>query len=131
MNKEMNHSSAHIQSSDKRFSSRLNVHYLTDIYLHDEIIYSTVVDISESGIGMVVPHRLYLGEELRLKMNCSLTDQAEENTEKIDIPLVARVIWNREEPGTKLYRVGLEIEQIARDAMDRLQEHINSLNSRS
>ena len=119
------------QSAEKRITARFIVHYLTDIYLHDEIIYSTVIDISETGIGIVIPHRLYPSEELKLRINCNLTYTPEDRVKKINIFLKARVMWVKEIDDKNMYRTGLEIIDIAEDSLQKLQRHIQSLISRA
>ena len=119
------------QSAERRIATRLSVHYLTDIYLHDEIIYSTVIDISESGIGIVIPHKLHIDEELKLRLNCNLINEAHNDVEKINIFLKARVIWIQEIAEKNMYRTGLEINEISKDAFEKLQKHIQSLIKRA
>ena len=119
------------QSAEKRITTRFKVHYLTDIYLNDEIIYSTVIDISETGIGIVIPHRLYIDEELKLRINCNLSSEPENCIKKINIFLKARVLWVKEIDDKNMYRTGLEIIDISEDSLQKLQRHIQSLISRA
>ena len=118
------------QISERRILSRLKVHYLTDIYLHDEIIYSTALDISEGGIGMVIPHRLRLDETLNLRLNCNLNSDAEK-IKKVNIFLKARVIWVSGHQEKNMYRTGLEITHINKDDFTKLRNHIRHLISKA
>lgn len=115
------------QSTEKRISSRLKVHYLTDITLQNEIIYSTVIDISESGIGIMTPHKLYLDEVLSLRINCNMADNDRVHPGKKDIDLTAKVIWVSDVQEKNMYRTGLEIMDISKDSLKMLQEHMAAL----
>ncbi|MCK5708556.1 MAG: PilZ domain-containing protein [Candidatus Aureabacteria bacterium] len=110
---------------EKRLNPRFTVHYLTDVYLGEEILFATVVDISESGVGITLPGKFYLDEILNLRINCSLIDHEKGELKKVNIYLRASIIWI--EKKEKMYHAGLKIIDIAYEDLIRLRDHIDYL----
>ena len=117
-----------IKSIEKRFYPRFTVHYLADVYMGDEILFATVMDISENGIGISLPRKFFLGEILNLRINCNLINDARGELTKVNIYMRAEVIWIDKKDD--FYRSGLKISDIAYDDLVKLRDHICYLESR-
>ena len=111
---------------EKRHYLRFYVHYLADVYLNDEIIYATVIDISEGGVGIILPEKLNIGEVISLKITWRLNDD-----EKANISFKAKVIWIDGANVKKMYTGGLEIIDISDEDLEILREHIQELADRA
>ena len=111
---------------EKRRHLRFYVHYLADVYLNDEIIYATVIDISEDGVGIILPDELNLGEVISIKITWRLNDD-----EKANIQFKAKLIWIDEPNIKKTYTGGLEIINISNEDLDKLRKHIQVLADRA
>ena len=107
---------------EKRRYLRFYVYYLADVYLNDEIIYATVIDISEGGIGIILPQPLNIGEIINLKILWKLN-----NDEKADVQFKAKVIWIDGANIRNMYAGGLEIIDISNENLDVLRRHIKEL----
>ena len=110
---------------ERRLYPRYTVHYLCDVYLGDEVLFATVLDISENGIGITLPKEFYEGEVLNLKINCKLINKQEKTLQKINIYLRAKIVWIKEEG--KMFKAGLHITDISYDDLNKLREHIEYL----
>jgi hypothetical protein len=115
--------------ADRRVFTRYPVHYLADVFLGDEILFATVVDICEDGMGIVLPKKFYLHEILNIRINCSLINQEKGVFEKVNIYLRARVVWIEEKEG--LFRAGLKLADISYDDLVKLRDHIKYLKEKA
>jgi hypothetical protein len=114
---------------DRREHNRYSVHYLTDVYMGNEILFATVIDISESGIGIVLPGQFYKNEVLSLRISCRLLSHDKDSPESLDIRLRATVIWIKKEDN--MYKAGLQIKDMAyRDLMS-LKQQIQNLQGKA
>lgn len=111
---------------EKRRYCRFNVHYLTDVYFHDEILYATVIDISEGGIGIIFPQKLNIGEKINLKIKHKLDD----NNVREDIQFTAQVMWIEKSNIKEMYAGGLEIVEISAENLELLRKQIRVLYER-
>ena len=115
---------------DRRAHPRFKVNYLTEVYMGSEILFATVIDISEGGVGIMLPAKFYTGEVLNLRIKCSLFNYiANIEVEEVNICLTAEVIWiNKNE---NMYRAGLKIVDIDNLDLDRLKDNIRVLQTGS
>lgn len=109
---------------DRRRFPRFKVHYLTDVYVGDRNIYATVIDISENGIGIVLPEKFYLGDEIELRIRCKVNANDEIKT---DLKMEARVIWMGDKDEKGMFPGGLEITNISEDDLNILKNNIQLL----
>ncbi|MBN1521461.1 MAG: PilZ domain-containing protein [Candidatus Aureabacteria bacterium] len=109
---------------DRRLYPRFKVHYLADVYLGNRNIYATVVDISEKGVGIILPERFYPGDEIELRIRCCIEGGDEKKT---DVRLSARVVWIGEKNEKGIYTGGLEIVDISEVDLDILRLNIAQL----
>ncbi len=112
-------------SCDRRLHPRYSVHYLCDVYLGSEVLFATVLDISEKGVGIILPKEFFENEMLNLKINCRLIDNENNRLEKVNIYLRASVVWIKKDGD--LYKAGLKICDISYEDMAKLRDHINFL----
>ena len=109
---------------DRRRFPRFKVHYLTDVYLGDRNIYATVIDISENGVGIVLPEKFYPGDEIELRIRCKIGDDDESKT---DLKIEARVIWMGDKNEKGMFPGGLEIVNISEKDLNILKNNIQLL----
>jgi hypothetical protein len=110
---------------DRRACPRLKVSFLAEVYMGTEILFATAVDISEDGIGIMLPGKFNIGERMNLRISSSLYRGPNTGIEKINICLKAEVIWINKSAG--MYRAGLSITDIQPADMARLKENIRQL----
>ena len=82
---------------EKRIFPRFKVHYLADVYMGDEILFATVIDISQNGIGIVLPKKFFIKEILNIRINCNLINKEKSELQKVNIYLRAQIIWIKKE----------------------------------
>ena len=123
-----NHLSQHLDAEEKRSYQRYNVHYLADVYLGDEILFATVVDMSETGVDIVLPRKFYMNEILNLRISCSLIHKEKSELEKVNIYLRAEIV--RIEEIEKMCKAGLKIIDIAYEDTVKLRDHLRYLDER-
>ena len=123
----MNADKKNIEFVDRRRYPRFKVHYLADIYSGNEILYATVIDISEKGVGIMLPQKYYVDEDLDLRIRCKIEDDDEKKT---DIKLKSKVIWIGEKNEKGMYVGGLEILEISEEDLEILRENIKELADR-
>jgi len=109
---------------DRRRFPRFNVHYLADVYMGDRNIYATVIDISQNGLGIILPEPFYVGDELELRIRCKIAD---DDDTKTDIRLGTKVIWIGEKNEKGMYAGGLEIVEISDSDKEVLKANIQEL----
>ena len=107
---------------ERRAHPRYNVHYLADLFLGTDILNSSVIDISEGGIGIIFPSKFFQTEKLNLRINCNIIDEIKSELKKINIYLRAKNIWMDDDG--KLFRAGLSITDIDGEDLIRLKDHI-------
>ena len=122
------HISQQLGAEEKRIHQRYNVHYLADVYLGDEILFATVVDMSETGIDIVLPRKFYMNEILNLRISCSLIHKEKSEMEKVNIYLRAEIVWIKEME--KMCKAGLRIIDIAYEDTVKLRDHLRYLDER-
>jgi len=107
---------------DRRRFPRFLVHYLADVCLKDETFCATVIDISENGVGIILPQRFDIGEQIKIQLRPSLSNDKEDK-----ISILANVIWIGNENEKGMFTCGLEIADISQEDLENLKNHINSL----
>ena len=86
----------------------------------------TVIDISEGGVGILLPKILKVGEILSLNIKSIL------ETDPFAIKFKAKLKWmNDKESFEGMFRGGLEIDEISKGNLDKLREHIQYLDNQS
>jgi len=124
----MEKTSRELKNINKRVHQRYNVHYLADVYLGNEILFATVVDMSETGADIVLPRKFYLNEILNLRINCNLIHKEKSELEKVNIYLRAEIVRIKEVEG--MYKAGLKIIDIAYEDTVKLRDHLRYLEER-
>ena len=118
----MNEEKNKIDFADRRRFPRFLVHYLADVCLKDETICATVIDISENGVGIMLPERFDIDEKINIELRPSLSDT---NAEKIRV--TAKVIWVGKKNEKGMHTCGLEITEISEKDLENLRNHIQTL----
>ena len=115
---------------ERRRFPRYAVHYLAKVYLKDEMLFGTVINISEGGVGIMLPNIIPAGTVLTLGIRSILPEEAKEEAIK-EINLKARIIWIKEEIIDGMYRGGLEIIDISEEDLEILIAHIQYLDEQT
>ena len=126
--KNMEKASRDLKAINKRIHQRYNVHYLADVYLGAEILFATVVDISETGADIILPRKFYMNEILNLRISCNLINKERSELEKVNIYLRAEIVWIKEIES--MYKAGLKIIDIAYEDTVKLRDHLRYLKER-
>lgn len=107
---------------ERRQNPRYQVQYLANVFYHDEDLGSAVIDLSESGAGIVLPREIPEGEELSLKIRVGPSRQQIKSIE-----LHARIVWIKHDDPEDIFRAGLQIVNISKDHLAILKASINEL----
>ncbi len=110
---------------DRRASQRVKVDYLAEVYLGSEILFATAIDVSEEGIGIILPGKFYIGEMLNIRIKSTLQNPIEFDQENVNICLTAKVVWLKKHD--KMYRAGLNIIDIEEADLDMLRKNIRDI----
>ena len=110
---------------DRRIHHRFRVSYLTEVYMGAEILFASVVDISEKGIGIMLPGQFYIGEVMNLRVKSSLYDDNNIEEQEVNIGMTAEVVWINKQD--KMYKAGLKITSIDTADLLKLKRNIRSL----
>ena len=112
---------------ERRRFPRYAVHYIAKVFLDDQMLCGTIINISEGGVGILLPKRLSINSVLDLKIRNILSED-----ESGSIDLKARIVWmNEEEIIDGMYRAGLEIVDSLEEDLEILVEHIQYLDEQS
>ena len=111
-----------IEVVDRRNLKRLNVRYIGHVYLDEKILCSTVININEKGVGIMIPKIIPEEQVLDIRMECHI-----KNDEKKDIQLKTQLVWMSQKNENGMYRAGLEITEISEKDLKILKEHIQYL----
>lgn len=112
---------------ERRRFPRYAVHYIAKVFLNDKMLCGTIINISERGIGILLPKRLSLNSVLGLKIRNILSED-----ESKGIDLKARIVWmNEKEIIDGMYRAGLEIVGSSEEDLEILVEHIQYLDGQT
>ena len=107
---------------ERRRFPRYAVRYMAKVSKGEKDLFGTIIDISEGGLGILLPEIFPIGTELTLKIKSLIEGEISE------IALNARLVWMHDEEFTNgMYRGGLEITEISQEALDMLKDHIQSL----
>ena len=107
---------------EKRTHPRFNIHCLADIQLTENTVPATAIDISETGIGLVIPHHFRIGEVIDMKIYFPVSPDEKESLE-----IKAKVIWVGKENEKKLYSCGLQIMNISEKDLATLRTQLKGL----
>lgn len=110
---------------DRRVSQRVKVDYLAEVYLGNEVLFATAIDVSEEGIGIILPGKFYIGEMLNIRIKSTLQNPIEFDQENVNICLTAKVVWLKKHD--KMYRAGLNIIDIEEADLDMLRKNIRDI----
>jgi len=105
--------------ADKRQCPRYAAHYLADIVKGKEVVFATVIDVSESGVAIILKERMDVDTKFNVKVRCWL-----ENEEETDIEFKARVVWVGKCNEKGISAGGLEILEISEENLRALKKHI-------
>ena len=94
-----------------------------------EILFATVVDISERGIGIMLPGQFYLGEVVNLRIKSSLYDEVNTTEEEVNICLTAEIMWIKK--GSRMYKAGLKVTNIDPSDLLKLKRNIRALQGKA
>ena len=117
MEKEPQHIDIHFV--EKRKHPRFNIHCLAKIETLDKSIEATAIDISESGIGLLIPSHFKIGEIIKLQIRFYSPEGKPSMFET-----KAKVIWVGRENEKKFYSCGLEFINISSQNINILREQI-------
>ena len=92
---------------EKRRYLRFLVRYKAILYTDRDIIPATVLDVSEGGVGMIVPQRLQFHEELFIKIRFRLGQ-----AHKSHVQFRGQIIWTEDCFVNNMCACGLEIKEI-------------------
>ncbi len=89
------------------------------------MIKATVINISEIGIGIKLPIKLSVGEDLDIIIHCPCKEN-----EIIDIKLKTIVVWLENECREGMFRTGIEIIDASEKNLNILRKHIQEMNQK-
>lgn len=107
---------------ERRSQKRFSVKYLAHVYLDEKILCSTVINITDKGIGILIPKDVPPDETLQIRMECRKGKET-----KTEVYLEATVVWTKEDKRSGMFRAGLEISYISEENLNRLREHIEAI----
>ncbi|MBN1521833.1 MAG: PilZ domain-containing protein, partial [Candidatus Aureabacteria bacterium] len=114
-----------ITNLERRCCARLPVKYLAQLANGNKNIYATVVNISEKGLGIRIPHCLIIGDRINMKVNCYFSF-GNNILEQFYVYLKVQVVWVLEE-SENVYLVGLKILDSYNDSIHKLKNHLQIL----
>ena len=106
---------------DKRVCPRYEVSYKVSATLDGRELGSTIIDISEMGVGIMLSKNVSLGNMLEVDI------EADNDGKKKIINLRAMVVWVGKKNEDGMYRTGLEIIRISADDYEILTKNIQRL----
>ncbi|MBN1521112.1 MAG: PilZ domain-containing protein, partial [Candidatus Aureabacteria bacterium] len=98
---------------EKRQHPRFNIHCLANVEMIDKTLEATAIDISEGGVGLIIPHHFSIGEVIKLQIRFQRPAE-----KKSTIETKAKVIWVGKENEKKLYSCGLEFMNISNNDIE-------------
>lgn len=107
---------------EKRRYLRFLVRYTANIYMNEEVIPATVLDISEGGAGIIIAKKLLFHDELFIKIKFRL-----EEAHRSHVQFKARVIWTEPAHINEMYIGGLEITEITHTDLKIFQQLLEEL----
>lgn len=120
---------------DKRVDSRLEKIFIAQCIGPGIKSFTTVVNISSMGLGMVLDKPLTTGEEATVILQHEFKSGTYDS-KLINLPLPSKVIWVKEEPTSiktakdagqeKQFRVGLELLPLTKEIEARYNSLMNS-----
>ncbi|MCK5706453.1 MAG: PilZ domain-containing protein [Candidatus Aureabacteria bacterium] len=108
---------------ERRQFPRHAVRYIAKVFIDEEMLCGTIIDVSEGGLGILLPKVLPIGFELKLEIRNILSEESSEG-----LTFKAKIAWMNETESMKgMYRGGLEISEISEKSLDALKDHIQNL----
>ncbi|MCK5706554.1 MAG: response regulator [Candidatus Aureabacteria bacterium] len=116
-----------LNQNDRREHPRYNVQYLACATLHGKKLGSTIIDISESGAGILLPKEVHKGEQIDITVRCG---PSKEHIREIN--LKTKVVWidENENDDDDMCRAGLQIIDVAPKDLEILKKNIQEISGR-
>ena len=115
---------------ERRLFPRYAVRYLAKVYLNEEMLCGTVINISEGGVGILLPKIIPVGDVLTLGIRNIIQKEEGEEEDK-EMKFKAKIAWLSEESTDGMYRGGLEITDISEEILEKLIDHIQYLDDQT
>jgi len=110
---------------EKRRFFRFLVRYTAKAYIKGEIMPATVMDLSEGGVGVIIPQKLLFHDELFIKSKFRI-----EEAHRSHVQFKARVIWTEPTHINEMHIAGLEITEITHTDVRIFQQLLEELYTR-
>ena len=107
---------------ERRRQPRFEVNYQATATYGRNAMKATIINISEIGIGIKLPVKLNVGEDLDVIIHCPCKEN-----EIIDIKIKTIVVWLENECREGMFRTGIEIIDASEKNLSILRKHIQSL----
>ena len=118
----MNFSQLKEYAVERRKTPRYKVRFFGVFRMLSQTIYGSIIDISRTGIGLVLSHEPVCNEPLDCRIRYSLG-----NTEKTDLHLMGSFLWRNGIVINSMYRAGMEIGRILPDYHENFKDCITDL----
>ncbi|MCK5706228.1 MAG: PilZ domain-containing protein [Candidatus Aureabacteria bacterium] len=112
---------------DRRHSPRFRVDYLANISSSFENIFATVIDISENGIGIILPKEFYVGDQINVSISSDLYQEKKPDLIKFNINMETEIVWIKKDDDKNMFRAGLKIISMEKEDLKKLRDHVNNL----
>lgn len=110
---------------ERRSYPRYSVEYVSEVYLCRDILFTTIVDISQGGAGIRLPKGFKIGSLFDLRINYKLCESMLAKFERINIRIKAELIWIKKMDS--IYRGGLKIIDIDFKDLSKLKKYLYDL----
>jgi hypothetical protein len=110
---------------ERRMYPRCRVDFVSEVYDGSEILFTTVVNLSEVGVGILLPKEFEEGSLFDLRIDYRLCESMLTKFERLNILIKAKLIWLKNIDGE--FRGGLEIVTIESADLEKLRMHIRDV----
>ena len=108
--------------NERRQYPRFKVRYFATIYLGNEKIYASVINITKAGLGITSIKKLPIDEVISLKIGCKIGEK-----EKDNVHMKAKVLWIKGLAGDRVFIAGLKIIEVAKEDVEKFRRCIQNL----
>ena len=110
---------------DRRAYPRYPVEYVSEVYLGRDILFTTIIDISQEGAGIRLPKEFKTGSLFDIRLNYKLCESMLDKFERINICIKAELIWIK--GIDTIYRGGLKIIDVDSKDFSKLKKYLYDL----
>ncbi len=96
------------KSDEKRKKKRVHYGVSAEIRTNKEVFFAELVDITDEGMGFILPGKCFEGENVNIKIKNAEESDSED---PMNICVLGKVVWVIRMPDRR-YRMGVRIEDI-------------------